>query len=232
MTSAVYSFAAIVMISLSSCKTTSDAASTKNQNLRRNDQTNIIAESPLSFDVKMLKAHLANAQDPSTPNLGLWSAFLEEPNQDSPCPGKAIETYYMLDKSTDDAAENIYVLSAKPMPMNGPCGLVLDTELKKFNEVSRALIESSPLSEIGTFDKIKFSIKQGVERVEAHYKNFKYRDGVKIYRHLHPTTWNHPWFAIYGTSCGIDSTAYFNAETGEILDMLDSPSTDPCPARN
>ncbi len=232
MHSALFSMTVIATLAAASCKTTSEGSGLKNQNLRRNQQTPVIAESVLSFDVKTLKAHLANAQDPAMTKLGLWSAFLEEPQQDSPCPGKAIESYYMIDQSAEDAAEKIYVFSAKPMPMNGPCGLVLDTEIKNFNEASRALMESSPLAEIGTFDKIKFSVKQAVEKAETHYKTFKYRDGVKIYRHLHPTTWNHPWFALYGTACGIDATVYFNAETAEIIDMLDSPSSDPCPARN
>lgn len=220
------------IVALASCKTASSVATVKDQNLRRNQTTNIIAESPLAFDVTMLKSHLANAQDPEMPKLGLWTAFLEEPQQDSPCPGKALESYYMLDTSAEESADKIYVVTAKPIPMNGPCGLVIDTEVKNFNDVSRALMESSPLSEIGTFDKIKFSIKQAVEKSEAHYKNFKYRDGVKIYRHLHPTTWDHPWFALYGTACGIDSTVYFNAETAEIIDMLDSPTVGPCPERN
>jgi hypothetical protein len=217
---------------IASCKTTSDGSGMKNQTLRQNQTTQIIAQSALSFDVNMLKTHLANAIDPSLPKLGLWAAFLEESQQDSPCPGKVLESYYMLDTSTDEPAETVYVTTAKPMPMNGPCGLVIDTEVKNFNQVSRALMESSPLAQIGTFDKIKFTIKEAIDRSEANNKNFKYRDGVKIYRHLHPTTWDHPWYAIYGTACGIDSTVYFNAENAEIIDMLDSPIVGPCPPRN
>ena len=82
MHSALFSMTVIATLAAASCKTTSEGSGLKNQNLRRNQQTPVIAESVLSFDVKTLKAHLANAQDPAMTKLGLWSAFLEEPQQE------------------------------------------------------------------------------------------------------------------------------------------------------
>lgn len=221
----------LLLTSVNGCKTNpSNTATIKNEAVTRPSTEAITAQSVLDYEVSTLKRHLANAQSGDLANKVLWSMFLEEPQSDTPCPGKALEAYYLIDGG-NDPADKVHLVTAKPMPMNGPCGLALDIEVKPTSEVSRALMESSPLAEIGTFDKIKISIKQAVAKTESHYKTFKYQDGIKIYRHLHPTTWDFPWYAVYGTSCGLDSTAYINAQTGEIMDMIDSPPLGSCPQK-
>jgi hypothetical protein len=184
----------------------------------------VIAKPVKDYDTKTLKTNLANAMSEELKNKQLWALFLREQEAGTPCHGTATEVYYFADKG-DNNQDGYPVVTAQPMPMNGPCGFVLDTQLKKFNDIGGNLMESTPMGEIGTFDKIRISVKQAIINSERRHKTFKYSQGVKVYRHLHPDMWNFPWYAIYGEACGLSATVIMNASTGEIVPNMESPPT-------
>ena len=179
------------------------------------------------YDLAAVKAHFNNIMGDELKDKQLWAMFLREPDADTACKGMAIETYYFADKKDNNIA-GYPVITAKPMPMNGPCGFLINSELKQFNDIGGELMESTPMGEIGTFDKIRISVKQAIITSQRKYKNFKYKNGVKIYRHLHPAMWNFPWYAIYGEACGLGATVIMNATTGEFVANMESPPAE-CP---
>lgn len=203
----------------SGCRTTSASSTARSKS---QSEDSIVAMPVKDYDLASLKSHLANAQDGELAGKALWAMILIEPEKDAPCPGMAEEDYYFI-TNTEEPEDKVYVASGKPMPMNGPCGLVFDVKEKTSAETSGALMGSSPLAEIGNFDKIKITVKQAIEMSQAKFKTFKYRDGVKIYRHLSPSTWDFPWYVIYGEACGASAAVLMNAQTGDIIETADTP---------
>ena len=186
-----------------------------------------VARAVKDYDVVTLKKNLKNVMSEELKNKQLWALFLKEPESDAACAGMATEIYYFADKG-DDNRDGYPVVTAKPMPMNGPCGFLVSTELKRFSEIGGNLMESTPMGEIGTFDKLRISLKQAVLLSQQRYKTFKYSQGVKIYRHLHPDMWTNPWYALYGEACGQGATVIMNANTGQIVPNMEAPPPE-CP---
>lgn len=216
----------ISLLSMFGCKTSDKTTSTLVQLNPSNDS--MATALPLrDYDVKVLKQNLKNVLSDELKDKQLWALFLRESEVDAPCPGMATEIYYLADKG-DNNQDGYPVVTAKPMPMNGPCGFLLNTELKKFSEIGGNLMESTPMGEIGTFDKIRVSVKQAIINSERRYKTFKYSQGLKIYRHLHPDMWSFPWYAIYGEACGQSATVIMNAATGEMVHHMEAPPAE-CP---
>jgi hypothetical protein len=215
------------LLALSACKTTSS----KDANLASTSQA--MSESmnkalPLKdYDVATLKSHLKNVVTDELKDKQLWALMLKEPDSDAACAGMAVEVYYFADKG-DNNTDGYPVVTAKPMPMNGPCGFLVSTELKKFRDIGSNLMESTPMGEIGTFDNIRVSIKQAITISQQRYKTFKYSQGVKVYRHLHPDMWSYPWYAIYGEACGASATVIMNASTGAMVPNMEAPPPE-CP---
>lgn len=217
----------LLMCTVYGCKTP-DKSPQSSSNLTTTSDEMPTGRAVKEYDIATLKKHLKNVMSDELKNKQLWALFLREPeSQDVACAGMATEIYYFADKG-DDNLDGYPVVTAKPMPMNGPCGFLLSTELKRFNEIGGHLMESTPMGEIGTFDKIKISVKQAVVLSQQRYKTFRYGQGVKIYRHLHPDMWTHPWYALYGEACGQGATVIMNASTGQIVPNIDAPPPE-CP---
>jgi hypothetical protein len=208
------------------CKTTDKSASAPAQ-IGKPGEPMAVAMPVRDYDIATLKTNLKNVMSDELKGKQLWALFLKEPEADAPCSGMATEIYYFADKG-DNNQDGYPVVTAKPMPMNGPCGFLISSELKRFSEIGGNLMESTPMGEIGTFDKIRVSVKQAIINSQVRYKTFKYSQGVKIYRHLHPDMWSFPWYAIYGEACGQSATVIMNANNGVIVPNMEAPPAE-CP---
>lgn len=215
-----------ILFGFSGCKTADKPASSPSQ-VNSTGESMPVAMPVKDYDIATLKKNLTNVMSDELKGKQLWALFLKEPEADALCQGMANEIYYFADKG-DNNQDGYPVVSAKPMPMNGPCGFLLSTELKRFSEIGGHLMESTPMGEIGTFDKIRVSVKQAIINSQARYKTFKYSHGVKIYRHLHPDMWSFPWYAIYGDACGQSATVIMNASNGVIVPNMEAPPAE-CP---
>ena len=217
---------AMIALGAGACKTTASGAgaSVKSQE----PASGMVTALPINgYDIATLKSHLNYVKSDELKNKQLWALVLREPDADAACPGLVTETYYFADKG-DNNTEGYPVITAKPMPMNGPCGFLMNSELKRFSDIGGELMESTPMGDIGTFDKIRVSIKQAITLSQHKYKTFKYNHGVKVYRHLHPDMWAYPWYAIYGEACGVSATVIMNAATGEVVPNMEAPAVE-CP---
>lgn len=214
-------------VALTGCKTTGpkDASLTSTGQTMSDGMTTALPVK--EYDVAALKSHLKNVMTDELKDKQLWALMLNEPESDAACAGMAVEVYYFADKG-DNNNDGYPVVTAKPMPMNGPCGFLISTDMKKFRDIGGNLMESTPMGEIGTFDKIRVSIKQAITISQQRYKTFKYGQGVKVYRHLHPDMWSYPWYAIYGEACGASATVIMNASTGTIVPNMEAPPPE-CP---
>jgi len=218
--------ALLASLAFSGCKTSekNPTSTAKSQEL---SPDTITALAVRDYDIATLKSHLSHIKTDELKNKQLWAMFLKEPEAEALCAGMATEVYYFADKGDDNSA-GYPVVTAKPMPMNGPCGFLVSSEVKGFNEIGGSLMESTPMGDIGTFDKIRVSVKQAIINSQRKYKTFKYGQAVKIYRHLHPDMWSYPWYAIYGEACGVSATVIMNASTGEFVPNMESPAPE-CP---
>jgi hypothetical protein len=217
---------AMASIGVVGCKTTDKPASAPAQIANTGDPM-AVAMPVRDYDIATMKTNFKNVMSDELKGKQLWALFLKEPETDALCRGMATEVYYFADKG-DNNQDGYPVVTAKPMPMNGPCGFLIGSELKRFSEIGGNLMESTPMGEIGTFDKIRVSVKQAIINSQARYKTFKYSQGVKIYRHLHPDMWSFPWYAIYGEACGQSATVIMNANNGVIVPNMEAPPAE-CP---
>jgi hypothetical protein len=216
----IRNIAAILIVSVAflACKTMSPGKSRA-----KNFADSVSATAVRNFDVKTLKSHLANVKNnEELSGQFLWAMLLVEPSSDGPCPGLAQEKYFFV-KNLESHDGKISVAEGNPMPMNGPCGLVFDVQEKSANDVGGTLMGSSPLAEIGTLDRIKYSVGDAIKSAESRYKTFKYKEAVKVLRLLQPDHWDDPWFWIYGEACGQQSSVMMNARTGVFLETMDTP---------
>jgi hypothetical protein len=228
---AIFSFSLPIAFNFFACKTSAPSSKTqmKSEKLSE-DSASHAAVRIHEFDLKTLKTHLSSVVRllPAEGKRDLWSIFLTEAKPNTPCHGLVSERYYFYGLNSDGDVSEYYLAVGTPMPMNGPCGFAWDITEKSYSDVNATLTDSAPLSDIGTFNRIKISPADAVKSAERQYPNFRYQDGIKIFHHPHPNLMRDPWYMIYGTACGRDSTVMINAFTGHFMDTIETP-TNPCP---